>query len=101
MMVTAWAQHRKMNYVVSVTNLQPAGADPNSVMAAFQNTMVYYDPRNDITNDVIYNLNLRTRPWSRTPRPAEAMRPSPLRPGRPPATPRRPTRTDPSSSAMH
>jgi outer membrane protein len=59
LMVTAIAQWRKMNYVVRVTNLQPAGADPNSVMAALQNTMIYFDPRNDITNDVIYNLNRR------------------------------------------
>jgi outer membrane protein len=59
LMVTAIAQWRKMNYVVRVTNLQPAGADPNSVMAALQNTMIYFDPRNDITNDVIFNLNRR------------------------------------------
>jgi hypothetical protein len=26
-------------------------------MAAMANTMVYADPRNDITNDVVYNLN--------------------------------------------
>ncbi len=59
LMVMAWAQYRKMNYVVRVTNTQPNGADPSTVMAALQNTMVYFDPRNDITNDVIYNLNRR------------------------------------------
>jgi Skp family chaperone for outer membrane proteins len=59
LMVTAWAQYRKMNYVFRVTNLQPNGADPSSVMAALQNNVVYFDPRNDITNDVIYNLNRR------------------------------------------
>jgi len=63
LMVTAWANARKMNYVVRVTNLQPTGADPNSVMAALQNTMIYFDPRNDITNDVIYNLNRRYKAW--------------------------------------
>ncbi len=26
-------------------------------MAAMANTMVYADPRNDITNDVVFNLN--------------------------------------------
>ncbi len=59
MMVTAIANWRKFNYVMRVTNQPPNGADPNSVMAAFQNTIVYFDPRNDITNDVIYNLNRR------------------------------------------
>ena len=59
LMVTAIANWRKFNYVVRVTNQAPNGADPNSVMAAFQNTMVYFDPRNDITNDVIFNLNRR------------------------------------------
>jgi Skp family chaperone for outer membrane proteins len=69
LMVTAWAQHRKMNYVVRVTNLQPSGSDPNSVMAALQNTMVYYDPRNDITNDVIFNLNRRYKALLENPAP--------------------------------
>ena len=27
------------------------------MMAAMANTMVYADPRNDVTNDVVYNLN--------------------------------------------
>jgi outer membrane protein len=67
LMVTAIAQWRKMNYVVRVTNLQPAGADPNSVMAALQNTMIYFDPRNDITNDVIFNLNRRYKAVANSP----------------------------------
>jgi Skp family chaperone for outer membrane proteins len=69
LMVTAVAQWRKMNYVVRVTNVQPAGADPNTVMAALQNTMVYYDPRNDITNDVIHNLNRRYKEFLNNPTP--------------------------------
>ena len=94
-MVTAWAQYRKMNYVVRVTNLQPAGADPNSVMAALQNTMIYYDPRNDITNDVIYNLNRRYKAVVDNPAPARKQC-GPARrcqPGQP-ATPLSPTRTN-------
>jgi Skp family chaperone for outer membrane proteins len=59
LMVTAVAQWKKMNYVLRVTNTQPTGTDPNSVIAAIQNTVIYADPRNDITNDVIYNLNRR------------------------------------------
>jgi Skp family chaperone for outer membrane proteins len=70
LMVTAVAQWRKMNYVVRVTNVQPAGADPNTVMAALQNTMVYFDPRNDITNDVIHNLNRRYKEFLTNPAPA-------------------------------
>ncbi len=52
--VAAW---RKLNYIVKVSNQPISGSDPNSVMTAISNTMVYADPRNDITNDVIYNLN--------------------------------------------
>ncbi|MGC8640268.1 MAG: OmpH family outer membrane protein [Isosphaeraceae bacterium] len=51
------AQWRKMTYVVKVSNQPITGSNPNSVMAAMANTMVYADPRNDITNDVVYNLN--------------------------------------------
>jgi Skp family chaperone for outer membrane proteins len=59
LMVTAIAQWRKLNYIVRVTNIQPTGTDPNTVAAAFNNTIIYADPRNDITQDVIYNLNKR------------------------------------------
>jgi Skp family chaperone for outer membrane proteins len=56
-MVKKIAQWRKMNYVVKVSTQPITGTDPNSVMAAMANTIVYADSRNDITNDVIYNLN--------------------------------------------
>jgi outer membrane protein len=56
-MVVRIAQWRKMNYVVKISNQPILGTDPNSVMNAIQNTIVYSDPRNDITNDVIFNLN--------------------------------------------
>jgi Skp family chaperone for outer membrane proteins len=56
-MVARIANWRKMNYVVKVSNQTPSASDPNSVVNALQNTMVYADPRNDITNDVIFNLN--------------------------------------------
>lgn len=69
LMVTAVAQWRKMNYVVRVTNVQPTGADPNTVTAALSNTMVYFDPRNDITNDVIHNLNRRYKEFLNNPAP--------------------------------
>ena len=56
-MVKRVAQWRKMNYVVRVSNQPITGTDPNSVMAAISSTLVYADTRNDITNDVIFNLN--------------------------------------------
>jgi Skp family chaperone for outer membrane proteins len=87
LMVTAIAQWRKMNYVVRVTNLQPAGADPNSVMAALQNTMIYYDQRNDITNDVIFNLNRRYKAVANTPAPAAGSSAQPAATSQPAANP--------------
>jgi outer membrane protein len=56
-MVARVAQWRKMTYVVKVSNQPISGSNPNSVMAAMANTMVYADPRNDVTNDVVFNLN--------------------------------------------
>jgi Skp family chaperone for outer membrane proteins len=56
-MVARIAQWKKMTYIVKVSNQPISGSNPNSVMAAMANTMVYADPRNDITNDVVYNLN--------------------------------------------
>ena len=56
-MVARVAKWKKMTYVVKVSNQPISGGNPNSVMAAMANTMVYADPRNDITNDVVYNLN--------------------------------------------
>ena len=56
-MVKMLAKERNMNYVVKVSSQPITGTDPNSVMAAISSTMVYADPRNDLTNDVIHNLN--------------------------------------------
>jgi outer membrane protein len=56
-MVMRVADWHKMNYVLRVSNQPIAGTDPNSVMAAINSPVVYADRRNDITNDVIYNLN--------------------------------------------
>jgi outer membrane protein len=56
-MVRRIAEYRGMTYVVQVSNEPLSGANPNSVMAAMARTVVYADPRNDITKDVIYNLN--------------------------------------------
>jgi outer membrane protein len=56
-MVARVAVWRKMTYIVKVSNQPISGSNPNSVMAAMANTVVYADSRNDITNDVVYNLN--------------------------------------------
>lgn len=56
-MVARIAKWRKMTYIVKVSNQPISGSNPNSVMAAMANTMVYADPTNDITSDVVYNLN--------------------------------------------
>jgi outer membrane protein len=56
-MVARIAQWREMNYVVKVSNQPISGTDPNSVMGAISSTMVYADARNDITSDVVHNLN--------------------------------------------
>lgn len=53
------AKHYGYTYVVQVSNEPVSGSNPNSVMAAMAKTVVYADPRNDITKLVIYNLNLR------------------------------------------
>ena len=64
--------------------------------------MVYFDPRNDITNDVIYNLNRRYKAVVDEPRARRKQcGPARCRPSRRRQPPRRPTRTErPSSSAI-
>jgi len=56
-MTARMAQARKMTYIYKVSNQPISGDNPNSVMAAMANPVVYADPRNDITNDVVHNLN--------------------------------------------
>jgi len=57
-MVARIAQYRGMSYVVRVSNDPVSAANPNSVFAAIEKTVVYADPKSDITRDVTYNLNL-------------------------------------------
>jgi outer membrane protein len=56
-MVARVAQWRGMTYIVKVSSQPITGNDPNSVLAAISEPMVYADPRNDITNDVVHYLN--------------------------------------------
>lgn len=56
------AYSRGMNYVVKISNKPiKAAEDPNSVMAAISRTVVYSDPRNDITQQVVQYLNIEYR----------------------------------------
>jgi RNA polymerase sigma factor (sigma-70 family) len=56
-MVARVAAFRKLKHIVDVSNQPIAGSDPSSVKTAISNTTVPTDRRNDITSDVIYNLN--------------------------------------------
>jgi outer membrane protein len=51
------AQHRGITHVMTSTSTPPTGSDPNSVLAAVNRPIIYSDPANDITNDVVYYLN--------------------------------------------
>lgn len=74
-MVTLMAQYRGMTYVVQVSNEPVSGSNPQSVMAAMAKTVVYADPRNDITKDVVFNLNRRyNAARGAAPKPAAATR---------------------------
>lgn len=68
--VAAW---RGMNYVVKVSNEPPSAADPQAVMAVLSRTVVYSDPRNDVTQQVVQFLNQEYRKVAAAqPRPATA-----------------------------
>ncbi|ADV61340.1 outer membrane chaperone Skp (OmpH) [Isosphaera pallida ATCC 43644] len=51
------AQYRGFSHVVQISREPVSGSDPQRVFAAMGRTVVYSDPRFDITNDVILNLN--------------------------------------------
>ena len=56
-MVARIVKWRKLTYILKVSNQPIAGSNPNWVMNAISSTVSYADPHNDITNDVIHNLN--------------------------------------------
>jgi Skp family chaperone for outer membrane proteins len=76
------ARWHGMNYVLRASNPNKtaAGMDPNSVMATMNEQVVYADPTNDITNDVVYYLN---KTYEKTATPAATPRPAARRPGAP------------------
>jgi outer membrane protein len=71
-MVSKVARWRGLNYVLKVSNQPISGSNPNSVMSAISSTVIYADPRNDVTNDVVHNLN---RMYRATAAPAPAANP--------------------------
>ena len=83
-MVASVAKWRKMNYVLKVSTKPPSGTDPNSVMAAVAEPVIYADPRNDITNDVVHYLNQYyrgTKTQSATPKAASRPSSAAIQPG--------------------
>lgn len=58
-MYAQWvAKQRGITHVMLSSNSPPSGSDPDSVLAAVNRPVVYADPRNDITNDVVHYLNM-------------------------------------------
>jgi outer membrane protein len=56
-MVARVAKWRGMTYVLRVSNDPVTGSDPNSAMRAIERSVVYAEPTNDITNQVVQFLN--------------------------------------------
>jgi Skp family chaperone for outer membrane proteins len=56
-MVARVAEFKGMTYVLKVSNNPIAATNPDSAMAEMGKTVLYSDPRSDITRDVIHNLN--------------------------------------------
>jgi Skp family chaperone for outer membrane proteins len=53
------ARHYGYNYIVRVNNEPLSAADPNVVLSAINRPVVYADPKSDITEMVLLNLNTR------------------------------------------
>jgi outer membrane protein len=58
-LVAKAAKQRKYDFVLRVSNDPITGADPQSVMAAMGRSVVHYDKTVDITDLVVYNLNIQ------------------------------------------
>ena len=74
-MVSRVATWRGMTYVVKVSNEPLSASEPNAVMSAMSRTVVFADPRNDITQQVVQYLNMeyrKTAGAAATARPAAA-----------------------------
>jgi Skp family chaperone for outer membrane proteins len=59
--ITSVAKARGLTYVVKTTPEPTLESDPNSVMTAIARSVVYADPRADITDEVVRVLNQRAK----------------------------------------
>jgi Skp family chaperone for outer membrane proteins len=66
------AKQRGLTYVVRVDNSPVSGTEPQSVFASMSRPVIYFEPANDITNDVVYYLNV----WYRKSNPSAAVTPA-------------------------
>ena len=57
-MTAAVARQKGLTYVMKTSAEPITASEPNSVIAAMNRAVVYCDPSMDITNIVVYNLNL-------------------------------------------
>jgi Skp family chaperone for outer membrane proteins len=57
--VAAQAKAKGLTYVVKVSPGPRADSEPNDVLTALNRSVVYADPRNDLTEEVIRDLNRR------------------------------------------
>ncbi len=85
------AEQRGYTFIVKYTDQAAAGSEPNSVMAAMSRTILFADPKVDLTRDVTYYLNQRYKTMGGVapkPTPAAASpAQSPAPAGRRPAAP--------------
>ena len=58
-MARAVAEKKGMTFIVKYNSSKVQGSEPNSAMSAMSKTIVYADPKVDITKDTIYYLNAR------------------------------------------
>jgi Skp family chaperone for outer membrane proteins len=86
-MVAALAQHKGLTYVLKVSSNPITASNPDSVYAEMSKSVLYADPRNDLTEDVIYQLNARYKnSGGVAPKPAATARPAATN-SAPPAAP--------------
>ena len=57
--IAAVAKAKGLNYVVKVSLGPISDSNPNDVMTALGRSVLYADPRNDLTEEVIRGLNQR------------------------------------------
>jgi outer membrane protein len=58
-MTSRVARQKGLQFVVKVSSQPPTATDPNSVLAAISQSVVFHDPSLDVTSLVVYNLNLQ------------------------------------------